>query len=291
MSSFTELQKNDNDKKKTWGGTSSGEAPSYTVKNLQTDLKKVGVYTASVDGDFGNMTLKSLKIFQWNCANVKACLKNKSRIPRIQNSSIGITGKLNKASYDELQSWIRASQSVTGDLVRIAFSDFSNIEASSNFKKIVSASVNKDEIVVSSEALQLLKDMNKHAKSKSVTIKINQAFRVHGVKVTGSVVTPATKSQHLIGHAIDCNIVDGGNWNNSLAFKNNKATDNAKKLIKELKKSGYRWGGDFSKADSPHFDKKLVPTEFSYDAKFFLNQRMVSEGHSIHKELIVKDAK
>lgn len=291
MGSFTELQKNDNDKKKTWGGTSSVEPPSYTVKNLQTDLKKVGVYTALEDGDFGNLTFKSLKIFQWSCANIKACLKNKSRVSRIQKSSIAITGTLNKTSYDELQSWVKSGQSVTGDLIRISFSDFSNIEASSSFKKIASASVNTDEIVISSEALQLLKDINKHAKSKSVTIKINQAFRVHGVKVTGSVVTPATKSQHLIGHAIDCNIVDGGNWNNSLAFKTNKATDNAKKLIKELKKSGYRWGGDFGKADSPHFDKKLSSTEFSYDAKFFLNQRMVSEGHSIHKELIVQDAK
>lgn len=290
MARFTELQKKDNDNKKMWGGASSADAPTYTVSNLQADLKKVGVYTASVDGDFGNMTFKSLKIFQWCCVHVTACVKSNSRVPRIPNSSIGISGKLDKPSYDELQSWVKVSQSVTGDLIRIAFSDFSNISGSSNFKKIASASVNKDEIVVSSGALQLLKDMNKQAKSKGVKIKINQAFRVHGVKVTGAVVTPATKSQHLIGHAIDCNIVDGGNWNNSLSFKTNKATDNAKKLIKELKNSGYRWGGDFSKADSPHFDKKIPATEFSYDAKFFLNQRMVSEGHSIHKELIIKDA-
>jgi len=74
------------------------------------------------------------------------------------------------------------------------------------------------------EAKNLLTEFNEKAKNKSVTIKINQAFREHDVKVTGAVVTPASKSQHLIGHALDCNIVDGSSWNNSSDFKNKKQT-------------------------------------------------------------------
>ena len=66
-----------------------------------------------------------------------------------------------------------------------------------------------------------------------MTIKVNQAFRQHGVKVTGAVVTPASKSQHLIGHALDCNMVDGTSWNKSADFIAKKETQNAKDIIAE----------------------------------------------------------
>ena len=291
MEKFIELQKNDNDKKKTWGGKVTGDIPAYNVHDLQGDLKKVGTFTEVADGDFGDKTQKALKFFQWCCANMDAYTKDKSRVARSLKPSISVSGILNRSTYDELMIWVKNSQVVTGDLIRVAFSDLSNLEASSGFKKLSSTSVLKDELVISSGALQLIKDLNKHAKAKKITIKINQAFRIHGVNVTGAVVPPATKSQHLIGHAIDCNIVDGGNWNNSAAFKNNKATENAKNLIKEMKKSGFRWGGDFAKVDTPHFDYQISSTNIAYDVKFFLNQRVVSEGHNIPKALITKETK
>lgn len=287
MEHFIELIIKDNDSKKVWGGklAKTNEAPDYKVNDLQNDLKKVGIYTSNIDGDFGNKTLKALKIFQWTCSNMTAYVSNNAQVMRALKPSIFATGELNKASYDELKSWVKNSQVVTGDLIKVKFSDFSNMEAGSGFKKIMSISVQTDEMVISNAALQLLKDINSQAKAKNVTIIVNQTFRVHGVKVTGAVVIPATKSQHLIGHALDCNIVDGDNWNNSLAFKNNKATDNAKKLIEEIKKLGYRWGGNFGTVDTPHFDKNIRSTDFSYDAKFFLNQRMVSEGQMIPRGL------
>lgn len=294
MENFIKLIIKDNDSKTIWGGklAKTNEAPDYKVNDLQDDLKKVGTYTSNIDGDFGNKTLKALKIFQWSCANITAYAnKNNGQVMRALKSSIFATGELNKASYDELRSWVKNHQLVTGDLIKVKFSDFSNMEAGSGFKKITSISVQTGEMVISNVALQLLKDINSQAKAKSVTIIVNQTFRVHGVKVTGAVVIPATKSQHLIGHALDCNIVDGNNWNNSLAFKNNKATDNAKKLIEEIKKLGYRWGGNFDTVDTPHFDKNIRSTDFSYDAKFFLNQRMVSEGQTIPRGLVAKGGK
>lgn len=63
-------------------------------------------------------------------------------------------------------------------------------------------------------------------------------------------------------------------------------TQNAKDIIAALKKLGYRWGGDFSKVDTPHFDKQLDSNLFGYDAKFYLNQRTISENHPILKEVI-----
>ena len=281
-----ELIQGDNDKSKKWGGKILADSPSYLVNSLQEDLKAVGVYNYVVDGDYGQKTNKALKIFQWACANIKASIKNGVRVNRCKKNTIFATGKLDKSSYDELILWVNNKQVVTGDLIRIPFSSFSNIEAGSGFKKIKTNKVMKDEIVISKMALPLLKEINKHAKSKKVTIKINQAFRVSGIGVSGAVVTPAKKSQHLIGHAIDCNIIDGGNWNSSNTFKMNKESKNAKEIIKLLKSSGFRWGGDFSKTDTPHFDKQLISSSFVYDAKFYLNQRTVSKKHTIPKEII-----
>ena len=144
----------------------------------------------------------------------------------------------------------------------------------------------QDEVVISKAALPLLKKLYTLAKEKQVTIKINQALRIIGVPVSGAVVPPSSKSQHLIGHAFDLNIVDGSNWNTSINFKKKTASENAKKIIKSLKDGGYRWGGDWSIPDWPHFDSYLDKHSLAYDVKFFLNQRTISESHFIPKETI-----
>lgn len=284
MSGHITLKRGDNDKTATWGGSKLKDAPPYTVENLQKDLKTVGAATTSPDADFGKGTEKSLKIFQWVCGNLTACIKNSSHFSTIKNTAISPTGKLDETTLKELKKWVVDKQTVTGDLVRVTFDSLTNIEAGSGFKKLGSTKVFASELVISKAAVSLIKDLNAEAKKKSVTIKINQAFREHGTKVTGAVVPPATKSQHLIGHALDCNIVDGNNWNNSATFKQKKETKNAKDIIAALKKVGFRWGGDFSRVDTPHFDKKLDCSLFDYDAKFYLNQRAISENHAIPKE-------
>lgn len=283
MIKYIELKTGDNDKRKKWGGKVRLEAPDYTIDDLQKDLKSVGVYHNRVDGDFGRKTEMALKIFQWTCANIEASIKNGIKFARLKNISIIVTGKLNKPSLDELSAWVSGKQVTTGDLIRVSFSSFTNIEAGSGFKKINSAKVATGEMVISTMALPLLKEMNKIAKAKDITIVVNQVFRELGVAVTGAVVSPAKKSQHLIGHAIDCNIVDGSNWNNSATFKSKKETQKAKDFIKEIKAEGYRWGGNFSKADSPHFDNQLEASSFAYDAKIYLNQYTISKGQDILK--------
>ena len=164
----------------------------------------------------------------------------------------------------------------------------SNIELSPAFKNIGKPIVSNTEVVVSRSASSMIQLMNDTAANLKITIYINQAFRIHGVKVTGSVVPPATKSQHLIGHAVDCNIVDGKTWNTSNDFKMNKQTKNADKFIEKMKEKLYRWGGNFSKTDTPHFDKQLNASSFDYDAKFFLNQKQISSGDPIEKFLLTK---
>jgi uncharacterized protein YcbK (DUF882 family) len=287
MVEHIQLKRGDNDNAKTWGGKTLDITPNYTVKELQSDLKSVGTYTMTENGVFGPKTERALKLFQWVSINMTHCLKSKKYSSRIKSSNILTSGNLDQSTYTELANWIEADKEVTGDLIRIDFSDLSNCEASPNFKKTSSSKILKNEMVISKSALELVTNINSKAKNKKITIKINQAFRENKIKVSGAVVTPAKKSQHLIGHALDCNIVDGNNWNNSTAFKNKTETDKAKELITILKGLNYRWGGDFIPVDTPHFDKKIDPNTFAYEAKFFLNQRMISLSHEVRKEKIL----
>ncbi len=117
--------------------------------------------------------------------------------------------------------------------MRINKSQFSKIEAGSASRKIKHLHINDGEII------KYLKSADSTTKALSLNIVINQATKVNGQKVTGAVVPPEKTSQHLIGHAIDCNIVDGGSWNNSQIFTNGKETENAKKFIATMKKEGF----------------------------------------------------
>jgi len=76
--------------------------------------------------------------------------------------------------------------------------------------------------------------------------------------VPGAIVSPAKMSNHLIGHAIDCNIIDknGTLWNSGL-LKN--PTGEVKEFINKVISKGIRWGGFFTpdkngKTDPVHFD-------------------------------------
>jgi len=262
VSNIKDLRRGDNDDKKIWGGSKKKLEPEYTVKHLQTDLQSVGVYSDRIDGDFGKITERALKIYQWCVKNSIRVIKNKILSAYVPKPDFKISGKLDSSTHTILTIWLTNKYVVTGDLIRVSFNKLSNIGHSPTFKNIGQPIVNNTEFVVSKIVFNMIELMNKTAKNLSITIKINQALRKHGVKVTGSVVPPATKSQHLIGHAIDCNIVDGSSWNTSTDFKKKKQTENSDKFIMEMKKNLYRWGGNFSHVDTPHFDKQLNANSF-----------------------------
>ncbi|MCW8987134.1 MAG: M15 family metallopeptidase [Gammaproteobacteria bacterium] len=274
------LKKGDSDKKKIWSGKHHTISGNY-VALLQTDLKNIGVYLAKIDGDFGMKTHDAVKRFQWNAKYITNRIKSKAITPVTKTFTDKIDGIVGNNSKKELILWINTKYIVTGDLVRIKESKFSHIELGDGFKVINHPNISAGEIVVSSALVDCLKIANEEAKALSLKIFLNQSMRLNGIKVSGAVVTPASKSQHLIGHAIDCNIVDGDNWNSSKAFKEKKETENAKKFISALKENGMRWGGNFSNVDTPHFDKQVQSNSFDYDCKYFFNQRMVSEKQTI----------
>jgi peptidoglycan hydrolase-like protein with peptidoglycan-binding domain len=274
------LKKGDNDKKQTWGAKKHSNKGNY-VEQLQNDLKTLGVYLSKVDGDFGEKTHDAVKRLQWNALNNLNRIQNKANVTATKTYSDKVDGIVGPNTKKEINSWKTSKYIATGDLVRVKANKFSNISLGTGFKKLNHPDVKKDEIVISKSLLQYLKKANKKAADLSVEIKLNQAMRQNGVKVSGAVVTPASKSQHLIGHAIDCNIVDGSNWNSSKTFKNKKETENAKKFIKAMKKNGMRWGGDFTRTDTPHFDRQVLASSDAYNFKYFFNQRMLSEKQKI----------
>jgi len=63
-------------------------------------------------------------------------------------------------------------------------------------------------------------------------------------------------------------------------------TANAEKFIARMKKASHLWGGDFSRVDTPHFDKQLDANSFSYNAKFNLNQNQIASGAPIELQTI-----
>jgi len=286
MNDSLELRRGDSDRRKIWGGVKQTTAPAYTIKKLQADLKSVGVYTDKIDGGFGKITEKSLRLFQWVLANSNTALKNKTLVKQAAIPRLIVSGRLDPVTASHLQTWIKNKLSATGDLVRVDTTKLSNISLGHGFKHIAKPQVKSTDLVISAEALGMLKLMNETAAKLGLNIMINQALRLNNVKVSGAVVAPATKSQHLIGHAIDCNIVDGDTWNNSRDFRNHRQTVNAEKFIARMKKASHRWGGDFGRVDTPHFDKQLDASSFSYDAKFYLNQNQIASGAPIELQTI-----
>ncbi|MCK8095273.1 MULTISPECIES: M15 family metallopeptidase [Pseudoalteromonas] len=274
------LQRGDNDKKQIWEGKSLIANHSF-VSELQILLNKLGTYKSKVDGDFGLKTALALKLFQWNAKSAPYRLKNLRVINQLPTFKGSTSGQTDKATRRELNIWAASNFQCTGDLLRLREATFTNIELNPNFKLIANQNVLKGEFVVSATLITEIKAMNIEAKKLGLKLVLNQTVRQLGVSPNGAVVTPAKRSQHYIGHALDLNIVDGSNWNNSTAFKTKSATSSAIKFIDAMKKRGLRWGGDFTRMDSPHFDKQLSASTFDYEAKHFFNQSSISNNQMI----------
>lgn len=104
------------------------------------------------------------------------------------------------------------------------------------------------------------------------TAVINSSYR-ENTEVKGAIVKPATRGNHLVGCAIDCNIIDktGELWDSKELrvfcpdlpeYNPNKRAD-VLTLINLVRRSKtLRWGGDFTpdrkgNTDPVHFDNAL----------------------------------
>lgn len=100
----------------------------------------------------------------------------------------------------------------------------------------------------------VLDTMNEIAKGCGVKVYVTSSHRTSTI-VPGAIVTPAKMSNHLVGHAIDCNVQIGSVWYNSTAMANPMGV--LLDFILQCEAKGIRWGGRFSTPDPVHFDDGL----------------------------------
>src|ERR1700752_2480789 len=270
------LRRGDADNAKRWGGkilTDTGTP----VRDLQTALAAVGVYDVAIDGDFGGQTHSAVQRFQWNLRTVKFRIVKDALHARTPptGAAIPFNGIADTATAQELKTWVVDQAVTTGNLPRANLASFPKLE--DKFKTIDNPSVKNGELVIDADFVSGLQKLDDAAAGANVTILVNQAFRVAGAPVGGAVVKPATKSQHLIGHAIDCNIQDGATLVTSAIFAANKQPANTRAFVNAAKAAGLRWGGDFTERDYVHFDDFVDPNGPEFEMRYFFNQRTISK--------------
>ncbi|MGB9500248.1 MAG: M15 family metallopeptidase [Dissulfuribacterales bacterium] len=78
-------------------------------------------------------------------------------------------------------------------------------------------------------------------------------------------VTPAVRSNHLAGHAIDFNFVDGFTVYESkdlMKDKRHELPENIVRFLDDIRQDpAIRWGGDFEIQDPIHIDDELNITD------------------------------
>lgn len=137
-------------------------------------------------------------------------------------------------------------------------------------------------VVADVEFVATLDSINKHAADNDVNLLITDSFRPHGKKVTGAIVTPATRSNHLAGHAIDMNVMYGPGKKklcNSGCLGGSHPPAPVKAFIDAIKADGgLRWGGDFADTDPVHIDDGLNADDAAWRARFTATQQAHQNG-------------
>ena len=107
---------------------------------------------------------------------------------------------------------------------------------------------------VDEEFAPLLNQMNDIAIKHNMIVVITSSLR-KDTNVIGAIVTPAQMSNHLIGHAIDCNVKSKltGQYFNSHNMGDGTGADEI--FLEDVdRNTDLRWGQAFNKPDSVHFD-------------------------------------
>jgi hypothetical protein len=115
--------------------------------------------------------------------------------------------------------------------------------------------------------------LNRFAADCDVEIFVTSSTREPGRTVAGAIVPPATRSNHLVGHAIDMNVRFDGRLFDSQALKRDNLP-NLPAAVREFIEmvrahATLRWGGDFNPEDPVHFDDGLNRRDpVLWDSKF-----------------------
>lgn len=283
------LEFGDNDARRCWGGVVRRAQAARPVADMQRALAAVGTYTAGVDGDFGNGTREALRRFQWYVAHVRhrLCVPAGGGVADgvfedyARNMAVTLTGRCDAQTAAELIAWGSGGARVTTPLVRVPMSRFAHIARSETFTTLPYPDAKGDEVLVNAGFAVGLDSLDRAAAGAGVRLHLNQTYRRQDVPPTGAVVPPATRSQHLIGQAVDLNVIDGATVVTSAMFLRNTATQSALAVVRAARNAGLRWGGDFTQKDPVHFDLRIAADHEDYAMNFFFCQHCFALGHPI----------
>jgi hypothetical protein len=103
--------------------------------------------------------------------------------------------------------------------------------------------------------------LNSFAEQCDIALYVTSSTREPGRTVRGAIAAPATRSNHLVGHAIDVNVKAAGGFYNSSALRRanlSNLPDQVRDFIALVRDDPLlRWGGDFTREDPVHFDDNL----------------------------------
>ena len=106
-----------------------------------------------------------------------------------------------------------------------------------------------------------LDQLNQFATECDVEVFVTSSTREPNRKVRGAIVQPASRSNHLVGHAIDMNLKSRSGFFNSKSLKRGNLLhlpSEIRDFINKIRQDPeLRWGGDFNKEDPVHIDDAL----------------------------------
>jgi hypothetical protein len=128
------------------------------------------------------------------------------------------------------------------------------------------------ELIADREFFPSLDRLARFAEDCEVFIHVTSSAREPERRVSGAIVPPASRSNHLVGHAIDMNLRTASSFFNSSKLKKSKLgalPQNVRQFITLVRDDpDLRWGGDFSREDPVHIDDALnVRDRATWDAK------------------------
>ncbi|MFC3123215.1 M15 family metallopeptidase [Agaribacter flavus] len=106
------------------------------------------------------------------------------------------------------------------------------------------------------------------ADSCELKIWVTSSLRLINQQVRGAIVTPASKSCHHIGHAIDMNLIHQGNFYNSKKLRKSNHANLPDAIVSFFnlirQDEVLRWGGDFRDEDPVHIDDNFYRRKTLY---------------------------
>ena len=131
------------------------------------------------------------------------------------------------------------------------------------------------------EFLPALEKINSLAEQADVYIYVTSSFRTSS-NVGGAIVKPATRSNHMAGHAIDMNLVYDNKKRSANSVELGKfpaVAEPVRRFIKSIiDEPGLRWGGQFSDRDPVHIDDGLNGDMARWDKRYQAMQKAVQLG-------------